>query len=412
MDYARLRPVQFFPVLVDGKRMGCLHDPQRISDKPLLIPWHLVPLLSCLDGTHSLLDIQAEYTRCHGDLLFRDDLMAFLQQLDHYLFLDSERFREFQERIRQGFLDSPFRPPFFSGLSYSSDPAALRDELEGYFPPPKGPGLPPAGNHSGKISGLVAPHIDLASGGPCFARAYAALSQSSPVPALFIILGTCHAGVEGLFALTAKSFQTPLGTTPCDEGFMKLIEEHFRGGLYSEEFLHRSEHTIEFQVLFLQFIWERFGASWPPLRICPILCSFPPGCLAEAGPEREVYHSFIESVAKAIDAYDNPVCLIASADLAHLGPKFGDPRALDYQGREHCFRKDRELLDILAKQDRKGFQDSMLKDHDARRICGYPPLTALLDLLPPSRGMLLDHDHAAVDNQGSIVTFASMAFYQ
>jgi len=124
-----------------------------------------------------------------------------------------------------------------------------------------------------------------------------------------------------------------------------------------------------------------------------------------------VYHSFIESLAKAIDVYDKPVCLIASADLAHLGPKFGDPRPLDYYGRERCSRKDRELLEIVANQDRKVFQESMLKDHDARRICGYPPMTALLDLLPPSRGMLLNYDLAVVDNQGSVVTFAGMAFY-
>ncbi|MGA1839705.1 MAG: hypothetical protein ACMUIU_03685, partial [bacterium] len=120
MEYPKLREVQFFPVDVEGKRMGCLHDPQKISDKPIIIPWRFVTVLSCLDGKHSLLDIQAEYMRNHGDLLFREDLIDLLDKLDHYLFLDSERFHAFQDKLKQEFLDNPIRPAFFSGLCYSS----------------------------------------------------------------------------------------------------------------------------------------------------------------------------------------------------------------------------------------------------------------------------------------------------
>ena len=116
MEKPKLRDIQLFPVVVEGKRMGCLHDPLRISDKPLLLPWRFVTILPFLDGMHDLLDIQAEYTRIHGDLLFSDDLSEFLRSLDHYLFLDSERFREFRDIVKRQFIESPIRPAFFSGM--------------------------------------------------------------------------------------------------------------------------------------------------------------------------------------------------------------------------------------------------------------------------------------------------------
>ena len=412
MENPKLRAVQFFPVMVENKRMGCLHDPQKISDKPLLIPWEYVTLLPYLDGNHSLLDIQAEYTRHFGDLLFKEDLIEFLQKLDHYLFLDSARFHEFEAKIKEAFLNAQVRPAFYSGLSYSSDPKKLREELTHYFTSENGPGFPACQETSKRVTGLVAPHIDLSSGGPCFAWAYSELIRSAVWPDLFIILGTCHAGVNRLFALTDKSFQTPLGTITCDKNFMRLLSKAYGSDLYTESFLHRSEHTIEFQILFLQFIREGFGAERPPLNICPILCAFTPGYLSENASEKETYTGFIESLRSAIADYDQSVCIIASADLAHMGVKFGDPRPLNRYALDACFRKDREMLEMVAIQDKKGFLDHMMQEHDKRRICGFPPLTALLDLIPPSEGRLLDYKHSIVDDQGSIVTFAGMVFYE
>jgi AmmeMemoRadiSam system protein B len=142
------------------------------------------------------------------------------------------------------------------------------------------------------------------------------------------------------------------------------------------------------------------------------LCAFTPEILLDSSLKKNVYKSFIKSFKKAITFYDKPVCIIASVDLAHMGPKFGDPRALDYNGRELCFTKDREMLEMISQRDQKGFQTYMIQEHDKRRICGYPPLTTMIDALPPSHGKLLNYNHAVVDNQGSIVTFASMAFYE
>ncbi len=413
MEYPKLRFIQFFPVLIEGKRMGCLHDPQRISDKSLLIPWHLVSILPYLDGTHSLLNIQAKYTKQSGDLLFREDLIKFLEQLDYYLYLDSKRFCEFEEKVKQKFLCSPIRPAFFSGLSYSSDPRILREELTGFFTSSNGPGLPKCNFKTyNKVTGIVAPHIDLKLGGTCYSWAYHELLQSSILPELFIILGTCHTEIESLFSLTNKDFQTPLGIVKCDKDFINLLQENSSYNLCSNEFYHRSEHTIEFQILFLQFLWERVGTDAPPLKICPILCAFSPDNLEKRLDNNVTYNILIDSLKKLLSSYKKSICIIASVDLAHIGPKFGDPSALDQFERQSCFTEDNIMLNIIAQQDKKKFQKYMLSNFHKRRICGYSPLAILLDILPSSKGRLLCYNHSIVDEQESIVTYASMAFYK
>ena len=412
MDYSKLRPIQFYPTVIEGKQMGCLNDPLKISPKPLLIPWHFVTILPLLDGRHSLLDIQAEYMRSHGDLLFKEDLVAFLEKLDHYLYLDSERFHEFQDRIKTEFLNSSVRPPFFSGLSYPSEPNALIEVLKGYFTHANGPGLDFPPHTPSEVTALIAPHIDLASGGPCFSWAYYELLRSPIVPELFIILGTCHTAIKGFFSLTGKGFQTPLGIVECDRDFLNLLSRTSQSDLYAEEFVHRAEHTIEFQILFLRFLWETYGKNWPSLRICPILCAFTPADLSEGSPGIGQYTSFVESLKQAITSYNKPVCIIVSADLAHMGPKFGDFQSVAAYGKEHCFRADQALIEMIKNLDQKGFQANMIQEYDRRRICGYPPIMTLLDLIPPSQGRLLRYDHAVVDHQGSIVTYASLAFYK
>lgn len=397
--------------------MGCLHDTQKISDKPVLFPWRFVSILPCLDGRHNLLDLQTEYMRVCGDILFREDLIDFLQKLDYYLFLDSERYSKFVGEIKQKFLESPVRPPFFSGFSYSSDPRVLREELEGFFNANNGPGALSTDDIedvpapvTGQVSGIIAPHIELKSGGPCYAWGYSELLRFKILPELFIILGTCHSEIINLFSLTAKTFITPLGNVKCDEEFSILLQTNSKTDLFSDEFLHRAEHTIEFQLLFLQFISEKLGIDVP--SICPILCSFPPDCLSENAPEKDIYDSFVGSLKHIIKTYDKSVCIICSADLAHIGPKFGDRQALDHLGKQACFNEDRLMLDMVAKQDNRGFQDNMVKTYERRKICGYPPIRTMLDILPPSEGRLLDYEYCAVDDLGSIVTYASMVFHR
>jgi len=93
MDYPKLRPINAFPVQMSGQSLICLQDSQNISEKALFLPPQTYYIVTLLDGQHSLLDIQAEYMRQFGDLLFTEKLQEIIHQLDENFFLESERFQ-------------------------------------------------------------------------------------------------------------------------------------------------------------------------------------------------------------------------------------------------------------------------------------------------------------------------------
>ena len=72
----RLRPVEVFPVRVEGKEMFCLRDPQSMAEQPIFLNRMLMFLVSRMDGTNSLRDIQADYCRATGEILPMEDRVA------------------------------------------------------------------------------------------------------------------------------------------------------------------------------------------------------------------------------------------------------------------------------------------------------------------------------------------------
>ena len=73
-DFPRLRPVDAFPVEVEGRRVVCLRDPEGLAEGMLMVPPELLPILAMFDGQRSILDIQAAFTRQSGTILPSDRL--------------------------------------------------------------------------------------------------------------------------------------------------------------------------------------------------------------------------------------------------------------------------------------------------------------------------------------------------
>ena len=85
--------------------------------------------------------------------------------------------------------------------------------------------------------------------------------------------------------------------------------------------VHRTEHSIEFQAVMLSYL---YGSA---VRIVPILCASFFGAPLELSPLvplPEVGTSFSTSVVILVDAAPGQVSVIAGADLAHVGRRFGD----------------------------------------------------------------------------------------
>ena len=69
-----------------------------------------------------------------------------------------------------------------------------------------------------------------------------------------MILGVAHQYCQRRFALTRKDFETPLGLVPTDREYVDQIAALAGRDLFEDELSHRTEHSIEFQVVFLQYV--------------------------------------------------------------------------------------------------------------------------------------------------------------
>ncbi len=393
-----------FPVRIDGQDLICLRDPSGLSESVLSVPRSTAAILALFDGTRSLLDVQADIMRRHGALVPRDQLSALVETLDQHLFLESERLTAQRAQIAAAFHASPVRPAFHAGRAYPEAAPALAATLDGFFLHPDGPG--PVGKAGANaLRGLVAPHIDFQRGGPAYAWAYKTVAEASDADC-FIVFGTAHAGLDGQpFAATWKPFATPFGPLEVDDEVLRALVRRAPGDLFAAETAHRVEHSIEFQAVCLGYLGRTRA-----VRMVPLLTSFAHECLARgAEPSTEPrVAGVLDALREAMAAVPRRYCLVAGADLAHVGPRFGDATPVSRTQLARIDAEDRALLSLVASGDHGGFFAAVAHDGDSRRICGLSPIYALLATLPAGRGRLL-HYGQWPDPQGT-VTFASIAF--
>jgi len=404
-DHPKLRPVEAIPAEVNGQQVVCLRDPYNFSDRVLVLPHPLFFIVSLFDGRHSFLDIQAAFARRYGELLFRENLEEVIGDLDAAHFLDGEGFETYRAQIEADFARSPVRRAALAGNAYEADPERLRARIETFFAPPEGPGPPQSRDGKPPIRGAVIPHIDFARGGPCYAWAYKALVESCDAD-LFIVLGTSHTGTRGFFAVTRKDYETPFGVVPTDLPFVERLISRCGPAILLDEQAHRGEHSIEFQATMLQGLLGGTRA----FQMVPILClSFHTLIESGASPRSDpAVASFLDALREAIAVSGRRCCLIASADLAHVGPRFGDPEPVDDLQLKVLAEKDLTMLDRVAKRDAEGFFRVVQTEKDRRRICGLSSIYTLLGSLDAERGQLLKYSQWP-DPVGT-VTFASVIF--
>jgi len=404
----RLRPVEAFVINHENQAFLCLRDPSGIAENPVLLSPAASLVLALLDGEHSLLDIQCEWVRRFGEIIPRHVIADLVNALDRAYLLESPTFTARLAQIRDEFRASSYRAAAHAGVCYAGEPEALRKEIRAYFD------AAAATDHESKPvradppRGLIAPHIDPRRGGRVYARVYAELVAQER-PQLFVILGTAHCGVgPELFAATMKDYATPLGVVRTDRDFVARLADSYRAGdLYADELLHRNEHSIEFQALFLA---ATIGIE--DYQIVPILVgSFHQYVAAGRLPiEDEKVGAFVKALRQTIANDGRRVCIIAGVDFAHVGRKFGDPHGVGADVLDWIKREDLALIGDIEQVDAEGFFTRLARERDRRRICGLSPMYVLLELLRGYRGRLLAYDIAVDKATDSAVSFAGLVF--
>ncbi len=402
-DYPKLRNVEFVPTSI-GERQGLvLRDPFRYTDKILFVPREVVGIIQFFDGTKTYREIREEIFRRAGISVAEEDIKRVADELDDSYYLVSESFLKEKRRIDEDFFNSPVRVPSHAGAGYPADAEELKTELASYF---AAAGHNEADGPDGALVAAVAPHISINAGGESFARVYEKIKAAGPAD-LYVILGVGHAGIEELFAGTTKDFATPLGTVATDRAFMDDLSRRFGDRLYGGQLLHRTEHTIEFQAVFLKYV---FGDK--PFAIAPILASFPHTIFFNdrfSGIKAAV-DDFVGALRGALADYPGRAVVLASVDFAHVGTKYGDEEPPTAEDIDRVRVRDREMIDIIAAGDTRGFLEHIAADDDGRRICGFPAIYTMLSVIDGAGGTLLSYDDTVMDEENSTVTFAGMTF--
>jgi AmmeMemoRadiSam system protein B len=120
---------------------------------------------------------------------------------------------------------------------------------------------------------------------------------------------------------------------------------------------------------------------------------------------------FCEALRATIAESPHPVCVICSADLAHVGWRYGDPVHLTTPDLDRLESDDRTMLDAICSGSGEGFLDNLMRENNRRRICGFPCIYTMLSALDLKNGELLRYAQSAMDERNSTVSYASAAFY-
>jgi len=415
-----------------------LRDTQGVTSSHAVLPLDAIPIVERFTGSMTCEQIATEASRELGELIPVEVVVKLATELEEALFVDGPPYRRERARIEREFAGATVREASHAGGAYHDDPIELAEYIDveclGARQQAAGAtskrsarsngdasksartngastnGASTNGHHASggrTLVGLVAPHIDPWRGARCYGAAYNALAAALPSDAdTFVLIGTSHAPMREPFALCRKAFATPLGPMEADVDSIDAIATACDFDPYADQFNHKREHSLEFQAVFLRHLLGNRKA-----RIIPILAGLGKHQQSGESPKRSTSVArFYDAVRRIVDK--RRAVVIAGADLAHVGPRFGDPRPLDASERERLDAIDRDSLARAERVDAEAFWEHVASDLDSRRVCGLGPMYSLLRTIDPSaRGEIRHYEQTVDPDEGSIVSHAAVGFY-
>jgi MEMO1 family protein len=275
-----------------------------------------------------------------------------------------------------------------------------------------------------RAAGVLTPHIDYQRGGPLYGATWMAAVPAVASAEVVVAFGTDHNGSAGRLTPTRQRYATPWGALPTDTLAVDALASALGDDLaYDEELHHRREHSIELAAVWLHWALRQSGRSdtaLPPL--IPVLCGSFHRYVQQAPRPDLGYGAVPESEVRLAQALDALRCAVAgrralvvsAADLAHVGPAFGDVAPLDDPAKLALASSDAALLSPALRGDAGGFLAAVRAGADRTRICGLPPTYWALRLLEqleatPTGGRLVGYRQCPADDGfGSVVSIAGV----
>ncbi len=228
------------------------------------------------------------------------------------------------------------RPPAVAGRFYPDDPAELTRQIAGFASSAEEP-LRPA------LACLV-PHAGYRYSGHVAGAVYARLK----LPRRFLLLGPRHVPRGKPQAILSEgAWETPLGRAEIDSELARDLKGAYPE-LCEDSVAHQTEHALEVQLPFLQYLAGDF-------RFVPIAL----------GPTDYIQlESLGHALAEVLRRQRDPVLMIASSDMNH------------YESDEITRRKDGLAIERVLALDAAGLFDVVRREEIT--MCGFGPAVSIL----------------------------------
>jgi hypothetical protein len=409
---ARLRPtLDFMPSPIQDRPGLLIRDPFRFSDATLILPPALVACLEFFDGSHSELDLRAYLVQLTGDLDVGGLVRHLADTLANAGFLEDDTFARIKDAAERAFAEAHVREPVHAGSGYPSEAAELTKTFAEYIPKETRTASNGATSDGAAmaetVTAIAAPHVSPFGGVEAYRAAYQSLSPAD-AQRTFVILGTSHYGAPDRLGLTRKRFLTPFGEAVTDIALVDRLAAAAGDGAFMEDYCHAVEHSIEFQVVFLQYL---FG---PDIRIVPVLCGSFARSLYKGGMPEDDEHvqRSLGALGELAAKEGDRLLWVLGVDMAHMGRRYGD----DFEAKaghgemEEVARRDSTRIERMEQGDARGFWNLVQENRDDLKWCGSAPIYTFLKAVPQVRGSLLKYQQWNIDEH-SVVSFAGVRFH-
>jgi len=412
LETPALRPLELMPVEMRGQRLIMVRDPLGVIEgTAFLVPDPiLLVMFEMANGETTLGEMAQRLTMMTGQIIPAGIFESAVKQLDEAMMLQSPRFAEALKAKFAEWNNATTRP-YRVFQAPAADRLKMMKELGDEFrrhrmsplSPPEHLELP-----KGAVVGIVSPHIDYTRGGELYAWAYKALKEYGTGARTFIVLGTSHRGGTHRFVATRKNYDTPLGAIDTDQAILDELSKEFGGELFESEFLHRDEHTIELQAMYLRHTFPDTAIKMVPILVGPF-----DDLLEEDGSPKadEEIIAFVGALRRVLEKHGDSVAVIAGVDLSHCGPEFGQEQPNTPERQKEIRLGDELALEKAAGLDAEAFFETFRPDLNARNVCSVGTVWVMLEAMKGrTQAKLLKYHQAVSPDQNTLVSFAAMAF--
>lgn len=419
VSYPKLRAVDVRPHHQNGQTYYLLRDPLQLTDSHLLVPQEFGPLLAMLDGTRDAHGMSRLFRFRYGLPIDPAQINSLVAALDDALLLENTRYLSAREKMRSTYRAAPFRRSTLAGTAYPAHPDQLATLLDDYLAqvaeparPDHADAQPPTESPTtgAPSCGVLSPHIDFQRGGLAYAQVWQEAARAARAADLVILFGTDHCGTDP-FTLTRQHYATPYGTLPTPFAMVDALADSIGPeDAYAGELRHLGEHSLD-----LVAVWLHHMRRGKPVELVPILVGGVHAYLeTKTHPDDDALVNGVLATLAEVTR-NRTVLVVASGDMAHVGPAFGG-KPLNESRRATLRAADEELFAHMMAGDRRGFFESIRQVNDRNNVCGITPIYLTMRLLElmggPIRGHRVAYAVCPADNANtSVVTVGGVVFH-